>query len=1048
MLEYLFRNRVGVILIFVLSAAAGIVLVGRLPIQLYPRTNRPTMSVSFRHDGYSATGFSTEYGQSIESRLMAVEGLDLLEARYGNNQSSFTLTFDWKIDALEARADVESALTGINALLPSEFQSSSRVRFSTGENAGYLMIGVSSPTVSSEDLYKLLIANVEPKLLQVKDVDAIEIFSVEDIRARVTLDQDEMLKYGLTINDVNNAMRLRTAPQSIGRLRDTSTTMSVNYSRPAIGLFELGDLPILEQENFTVTLEDIADIEIFYTIPSATFVIEGVRGVQLVATPINGGNIRSMSEEVTAVLEHARGTGELPADTEISLLLDPAEYINDSIGSVVQAALLGAALAMAVIVFSLAEVRNTILIGISIPVSLVLSFILMYAFDISLNLISLGGMALAVGMIVDASIVVMENIHRLRVEHSDDGDPMRLRGIIIEAVDQVRSPIIASTLTTILVFLPLSFTAPLTNAILGDQAKVVVFALTFSLVVSLTLVPLLAYLVFRRRGKAGRTDGRERFTPYTGLEPVAGMPEHPFAHPKRMILAGMEAMVRAYERAIRAVVSRKAGSIAVIAVSAAALAVSVAVLLPGIPREIITPPSSDRLIVFMQSVGDVTSQEIVEQKFPEMDKLIRESLGQYIANTYAEVRGRMNRIFVVLKDTRYASHVTAELQRLFPSDNDWYYSIMGWDPAQLPLPRTNDLQLSVSGPDAAENVALLERLRDTVSGTGLYAWVSTVPTTSFAEELTLTPRPGVMNRVPGYGESALLGLIQRALTGTQSIRFEHDGRSVSVSASYPDSLIRGRLAFENFLLPYRQSAIPLKHFFEFAHSTTVSQIASENGEPVYRLYAVMPRGRGASDRGAFERQVRGIIENEFELPPGTAVTVDNPQEELDDSIRSLFISLGVSVALIYLLLAFQFNSLTVPLVILVTVPLGLIGLVVSLFVFRSTLSLNSMLGAILLSGIVVNNAIILIEFYFELRGQLEDRLEALVTAARIRFRPIYMTSLTTIVGMLPLAIGLGEGSNVVKPLGIAVSGGLVVSTVLTLFVVPAILSLTRLNRRE
>lgn len=1048
MLEYLFKKRVGVILIFALSVATGIVLVSRLPIQLYPRTNRPTMSVSFRHDGYSASGFSTEYAQAIESRLMAVEGLDLLEARYGSNQSSFTLTFDWEIDALEARADVESALTGINALLPSELQSSPRVRFSTGENAGYLMVGVSSPTVSSEDLYRLLTANVEPKLLQVKDVEVIEIFSVEDIRARVTLDQNEMLKYGLTINDVNNGMRLRTTPQSIGRLRDTSATMSVNYSRPAIGLFELGDLPILEQEDFTVTLEDIADIEIFYTIPSATFVIEGVRGVQITATPIDGGNIRSMSEEVTAVLERARETGELPADTEIRLLLDPAEYINGSIESVVQAALLGAALAMVVILLTLAEAKNTILIGVSIPVSLVLSFILMYLFDISLNLISLGGMALAVGMIVDASIVVMENIHRFRAERSDDGDPARLRSIIIEAVGQVRSPVVASTLTTILVFLPLSFTAPLTNAILGDQAKVVVFALVFSLVVSLTLVPLLAYLLFRRRPTAGRPGVGERFTPHTGPGPEGRMPEHPLAHPKRVILAGMAALDRLYVRSLRTVVSRKAASIAVLAVAAAALAVSAAVLLPEIPREIITPPSSDRLIVFMQAAGDVTSQEIVEEKFPEMDRLIHETLGQYIESTYAEVRGRMNRIFVVLKDTRYASHVTAELQRLFPSDNEWYYSIMGWDPAQLPLPRTNDLQLAVSGPDPAENVALLERLRDTVSGTGLYAWVSTVPATGFSEELTLTPRPGVMDRVPGYGESALLGLIQRALTGTQSIRFEHDGRPVSVNASYPDSLIRGRHAFENFLLPYRQSAIPLKHFFEFTHSATVSQEASENGEPVYRLYAVMPRGSGASDRAAFERQVSETLETGFELPPGTSVTVQNPQEELDAAIRSLFVSLGISVALIYLLLAFQFNSLTVPLVILVTVPLGLVGLVVSLYVFRSTLSLNSMLGAILLSGIVVNNAIILIEFYFESCRLHENRLEALVAASRIRFRPILMTSLTTIVGMLPLAIGLGEGSNVVKPLGIAVSGGLAVSTVLTLFVVPAVLSLVKLKKKE
>jgi HAE1 family hydrophobic/amphiphilic exporter-1 len=208
----------------------------------------------------------------------------------------------------------------------------------------------------------------------------------------------------------------------------------------------------------------------------------------------------------------------------------------------------------------------------------------------------------------------------------------------------------------------------------------------------------------------------------------------------------------------------------------------------------------------------------------------------------------------------------------------------------------------------------------------------------------------------------------------------------------------------------------------------------------------MTPGTPASERDIREEQVREIISSGLTLPPGYSLTFDNPQEELDAAIRSLFLALGASIALIYLLLAFQFNSLRVPLVILVTVPLGFIGVVASLYLFKSTLSLNSMLGTILLGGIVVNNAIILLDFYLRLRPRYPDRITAIVESAGLRFVPIMMTMLTTVFGMLPIAIGMGEGSNIVQPLGIAVSGGLVVSTLFTLFLVPGILSFMELDQ--
>ena len=1026
MLRLIFRKELGVLLLFAILGIAGVILASQLAVQLYPRTSRPAVTSTIQHQGYSAIAFSREYGEMIESQLMGVPGLARLELRYGSNQSRFTITFDWEVDAEVALADAESALNQIESRLPSELGGVSRVRFSTGENAGFLMLGVSSPTVSAEDLYRMATGSLEARMSQVDDVEMVEILSVESLNAEIILRQHDLLRYGLTISDINTAMQQSRAVRSIGSLREGRSRLSVHVLPSAPDLFDIGRTVVRRANGTAIYLEDVADIEIAYTIPQSTFVMEGSRGIQIVATPIDGGNIRAMSQEITDLVREARAEGDLPEDAEINLLLDPAEYINRSITNVVQAAVIGAVLAMLVVFLALGKVRNTVLIGISLPVTMILTFILLYVSDISLNLISLGGMALAVGMVVDSSIVVIENIHRFRMEENHRESRKHLRDLIIRAVRQVRMPIIASTLTSVLVFLPISFTAPLTNAILGEQSMVVVFALLVSLAVALTLVPLVAYLVYRRHISEDRSPAVLAYTRNVSVRVVS-------------------ALERGYIRLLRPLVTRRPRAVSLLLVSLVLLVALVATLLPRIPREVLSPPSSDRVIVFFRSTGDITSQEIVEEKFPEMTAIVQEELGPYVARVYGEVRGRFNRFFVALRSPRDADHVTGRLQELFVSDNDWYYSVISWDPAQLPLPRTNDLQISVDGPDETGVVALLERVRDLVRESDLYAWVFTVPSTNYTDELILHPREHVIEGTSGYTESQLVSILQRALSGTQAVEYEHQGLTVSARATYPEELLDGRARFENFLLPWEDGALPVKHFFDFTTASNVAEIASEDGEPIYRLYGNITRGTPATERPLAEEQVRELLAENLEVPDGYNIRFDNPQVELDEAIRSLFISLGLSVALIYLLLTFQFNSFGAPLVILLSVPLGLFGLVLSLYVFSSTLSLNSLLGAILLSGVVVNNSIILVDFYLSMLRQYPTRTEALLEAARVRFRPIVITTLTTIVGMLPIAIGIGEGAAVIRPLGIAVSGGLAVSTLMTIFVVPAVLSLVKLR---
>ncbi len=1005
-----------------LAVGIGLVLVTQLPVQLYPQTQRPRVSVRISHAGYSAVDFSEQYGEEVESRLLSIDGVDTLEADYRTDSSDFTLTFDWQTDSEEAKASVDAAMTSVRGDLPADIRDDYTVRFFAGENAGFLLLGVRSATTTPEAVHEILTTSLEAELTRVEDAEEVEILNIEDLEVDVTLRPAVMLDYGVTINDVDDALRDGRVPQPVGTLEEGDRDFTVRYRGGVDSIHDVGDIVVAERGDVAVRLADIADISIAYTLPRQALVIEGRPAVRINATPKDGGNIRAMSEEIFDVLTDARERGVLPADTELQLYVDPAEYINRSIRNVVRAAALGAALAMFIVFLALGELRNTLLIGISLPVTLVLSFILMYAFGVSLNLISLGGIALAVGMVIDSSIVVMENIHRHYEEEPEVPDHPHLKDLILRSVAQVRAPVVASTLTTILVFLPISFTAPLANAILGDQASAVIFALVFALLVALTLIPVVALGVYRPK-RAGENAASRGFAALSAR--------------------AMSALSRLYQRSLRVVLLKRRRSAAVVIGAFAILAVMVLEVLPMIPKEIISPPSSDRLVIFFRSSEVSDRVEIVEDMVPEMERRIMEASGADVEQTYALVSGRFNIMFVNLRSSDVAEEVMGRLQRTFVSDNEVYYNVSMWDPAQLPLPRTSDLQLSVRGPDETERVLILEQLRDLVNEADLYGRVFTDPPTALSEELSMSVRQEVVDGFPELTADSLVATVGRILRGTSSVEFEEGRQQVDVSASYPAEAIGGREELSNFLLSTESGTVPLKHFFDFTEERGAGGIASEDGERIFRLYALMPSGSPAADRDRFEDEIRERLDADLELPDGYSVIFENPQSELDEAIRSLFLALGASVVLIYLVVAFQFNSLWIPFVILVTVPLGFIGVVASLYVFGSTLSLNSLLGTILLAGIVVNNAILLIDFYIKMADHHESRVDALVRAAGLRFAPISITMLTTILGMLPLAIGLGEGSNIVQPLGIAVSGGLFVSTLFTLYVVPSLLRFMR-----
>ncbi|OHD82486.1 MAG: hypothetical protein A3J97_10520 [Spirochaetes bacterium RIFOXYC1_FULL_54_7] len=1026
MLKLIFKKTTGFIVFSILLCALGVWLATQLPVMMYPQTRRPMVTIRFSHPGISAVDFQQEYAGGIEPRLAALDSVDIMETTYSSDSSTITITFDWEIKSDDARGVVESTMFSINSGLPSEIRDAYTIRFREGENAGFIVMGATSASTPPEKLMELLNANVEPRLRGIHDVEEFTLSGLEELQVTVTLDQSSMLSYGITIVDVNNAFQAGLSPQPLGTLRESGNRYSVRFDREERDLAALPRLEIKRIGDTLVALEDIAEIDIRYSVPGRVFLIEDRPAIQISLTPIEGGNLNRMTDELLDIMGAARDSGQLPDDTSFELYVDPAKYINRSIDQVIKAALIGGSLAILIIFLILGEPRNTLIIALSLPVSIMLSFILMSVFNVSLNLISLGGFALAVGMIVDSTIVIMENIHRWRREDKRVLNSTMWKHIVMDATRQVRAPVIASTLTSVLVFLPLSFSAPLANAILGDQARTVVFSLMCSLFVSLSLVPVIAYFLFKGTGKQNvdhlQARGFARLS-----EPVIG------------------AIIRGYRRILRLIIGRRITASLFLVVTLAVMVLAVVTLFPKIPKEIMSKPQSDRVVLFFRHNDYESSVDIIENLLPELRERTATALSGLRYRSYANISGRFNQLLLDFNSPEQVAEAIAQLEQAFISEGPWYFNIQSWDPAALPLPQVFALQLSVYGADSTQKVAILDDMQRLLNESRLYSRVFVRPSPSMSNELILSPRNEVLRGFPGLSVSTLTTLARRVLGGTVAITVSDGTYEVPVSAEYPDTMLDSRDKLADFLIPWGRSYLPFKHFFDFESSSGVSQIYSENGELAFRLYAMVSSDITDAERLRKEQETKALFADKLEQPPGYSYAFDNPRIEIDDSIRSLFVAMGISILLIYLLLCFQFNSLWIPLIILVTIPLGFVGVVISLYLFGSTLNLNSLLGTILLGGIVVNNAIIMIDFYLQIRKDHPDHLSAIEATAGLRFQPILITTLTTIFGMMPIAVGFGSGSSILQPLGIAVSGGLVLSSFLTLFAIPAILSFWRYN---
>ncbi len=726
-----------------------------------------------------------------------------------------------------------------------------------------------------------------------------------------------------------------------------------------------------------------------------------------------------MSEEILQIVEDSKHL--FPEDIQYKSLVDPSEFIRNAVNNVSHEVILGAILAVLVLFLFIGSIRNVGTAAIEIPLSMVLAFILMRMSGMNLNIISLGGLALSAGMNVDASIVVMENIFR----HFDDvKGPIKFEDrlkIIVKAVKEVQFPVISATIASLVVFLPLSFTSALSNAILGDLAKTVVFSHGFSAFVALILVPTVRLQLM----------GKEK-----NPKPI-----------RSPIEKQLKAIENFYAKTLNAFIHSFRAKVVTCISLVAALALLLTFVLPRVPKEIIGTPDTDWIILGVNASGNTMVKQMESLAAKNEVKLL-DQFSDKISYTFTQIRGA-NRASIMarLKDKGDMMEVWKGLQKSFENTPFTRFWVVPWNPAELPIPDPPHLRVVVRGGSVNDRSETTTEIKRLIEADQIFPRVWSEPNTGHEENILFAPYAeqwALLRQTRSNVTLANISDLTRVATQGRKIGdITFDDKTMRIFLSYPMGSIKTAEDIGAIPLSVNEKLIPLKALGQVSLQKVPPLIYREDMRSIFLINAKHNKG-DESKAEASQAKVDAAIQKwkADRLAKGEnggpSVFLEDPFKERNDAIEQLSVAIALSILLIFLTMVIQFGSIVNALLVLVAVPFGIIGVILSLWVFNSTLSLNSALGVILLNGIAVANSIILVDFLKRLVDQGMDPKEAAVVAARKRLRPILITSLTTLLGMSPIALGFGDGGRILQPLGIAVSGGLWVSMCLTLFIVPTL----------
>ncbi len=1008
LIEVATRRRVAISMLAVTLVLFGLIALKDLKVNLLPDLSYPTLTVRTEYRGAAPEEIETLLTRPVEEAVGVVKNVLSVKSVSRAGQSDVILEFAWGTDMDRAGLDVREKLEILQ--LPLEASRPLLLRFNPATDP-IMRFGLTS-SVSDEASLKALRRFAEEeikKLIEpVEGVAAVKISGGLEDEIQIEIDQRKMAQLNLSLEELSSRLAAENVNVSAGRLEEGTQRYLVRTINQFATVEEFGDLILKPGTTRPIYLRDFARVRAGFSEREAIIRMNGQEAVEVAIYKEGDANTVSVAKGIkTRVKELSE---DLPKDMAIETVDDQSVFIDRAISEVIKAALLGGLLAVLVIFVFLRNFWFTFTIALSIPVSIIATFFLMGQAGISLNIMSLGGIALATGLLVDNAIVVLENISR----HRTAGEG--LVSAAIKGASEVGGAVIAATLTTIAVFLPLAFVEGIAGQLFRDQALTVTFALAISLGVAVTLIPMMASV----RGQ--QSMGATGISKWVGLW-----------------------FASAYEYLLDHALTHR---FLTLFVATVLLFLSV-MLLQRTGTELVPQLEQGRFNVTLEAAPGTSLEETdrIEgelQQIAAADPSVNyvygvAGSGNRIDANPTESGENIARMLVVMKPEAGMD----DQQRVIGNLRTRVGDLAGLD-ANFSSPELlsfdKPLEIEIQGYDldslrlASDEV--LRRLRKS---------------RSFADvESSLERGHPEIQIYFDQERAAALGLTVKQLSdqvvgkirGRVATRFSWRDRKIDVLVRVSEAERQSIAAVRQLIInPESEFPVPLSSVAEIRVAEGPAEIRRGDQERMALIQANLADG----DLGSAVLEVESLLAG-MKLPYGLTMFIKGQSEEMAASFKSLLFALGLAVILVYLVMASQFESLVHPFVILFSIPLAAVGVALALWLTDTRLSVIVFIGLIMLAGIVVNNAIVLLDLINQLRERGMERIAAIKEGAKLRLRPIMMTTLTTVLGLLPMALGIGQGSEMRTPMAITVIGGLLTSTLLTLLVVPVMYSL--LDRRR
>ncbi len=1082
----------------------GFVSLDRMALNLLPEISYPSLTIQTDYEDAAPEEIESLVTRPVEEAVGVVQGLNRIASVSRPGQSEVVLEFSWDTEMDMAGIDVREKLDLIE--FPRDAKRPVILRFDPS-NDPILRVQMHGGLTLAR-LRDIAERDFKKRLESVQGIAAVKVAGGREEQIRIEIDEKRVAELGIPITRVTDILRQENLNQASGSLYDLDMNYMVRMVNEFRSVDEIREIVIADRAGRKIVLRDVARVWRGSKERDIIARYNGQESVEMAVYKEGDANTVSASRAVTDLLERMREEATFPRAVETSVVFDQARFISESVNKVLQAAILGGLLATLVLFVFLRDGRSTIIIALSIPISIMATFAAMYQSEITLNIMSLGGVALGVGMLVDNSIVVLESVHR----HRNPGTA--LTQAVYDGTSEVAMPVIASTLTTVAVFLPLVFVEGIAGQLFHDQAWTITFSLLASLAVALTVIPMLLAteleaghaLAAHTANIPRRSSGFPllgwilrgvRFVAFDATRIVAADLRNLLRAASAVLMRAAHPLLEMFDRGYQRVSARYSATLE------AALnhkptvfgtvfgVVALAALISQFLGAELIPPLAQGEFSFEVELPQGRPIESTDRIMRRIEDKVRTIPG--VSTVFSSVGGSQENQFSSsdLEENLATLHVVMEKRNDRVAEEDAIQRIRDEIDNFPETTHTFGTPTLFSFKTPVEVEIFTYELDDQRAAAALVASrLARIEGLHDIETTTRLGSPEIQVRFDrlrlsrlGLQEGQITNVLRNKIRGDVASRYREGDRQIDIlvrvdepnrdaiadiesmvinstarntASGRSQPAAPGESRASNEAEPARQEQATVepdnlrrqqsRPFVPIRLGQVASVEVSRGPGEVRRIRsqraAVVRANLSGRDLRSASAEIRAsLTQIGSELPVNTTAALGGQNQELEVSYRSLGFALSLAVFLVYLVMASQFESLLHPLIILLTVPLGLVGVVFALAITGTALSVIVLLGVIVLAGIVVNNAIVLVDYTNRLRSQGLTKRDALLRAGEIRLRPILMTSLTTLLGLAPMAFGWGEGDEVRAPIAVAVIGGLLSSTPLTLILIPVVYEL-------